>query len=61
MLHGRSDVSSGFCGAPGRHIRSPHMLVSRIWDTESGQCLKTLADDDNPIWSVGRSMRGFGR
>ena len=23
---------------------------SRIWDSDSGQCLKTLADDDNPIW-----------
>jgi COMPASS component SWD3 len=22
----------------------------RIWDAESGQCLKTLVDDDNPIW-----------
>lgn len=24
------------------------MLCSRIWDTASGQCLKTLIDDDNP-------------
>ena len=23
-------------------------LCSRIWDTRSGQCLKTLIDDDNP-------------
>lgn len=23
-------------------------LHSRIWDTASGQCLKTLIDDDNP-------------
>ena len=23
---------------------------SRIWDAESGQCLKTLVDDDNPMW-----------
>jgi COMPASS component SWD3 len=23
----------------------------RIWDAESGQCLKTLVDDDNPICS----------
>lgn len=22
----------------------------RIWDADSGQCLKTLVDDDNPIW-----------
>lgn len=26
-------------------------FTSRIWDAESGQCLKTLVDDDNPIWS----------
>jgi WD40 repeat protein len=24
------------------------LLHSRIWDTASGQCLKTLIDDDNP-------------
>lgn len=24
------------------------MCCSRIWDTASGQCLKTLIDDDNP-------------
>lgn len=24
------------------------LLYSRIWDTASGQCLKTLIDDDNP-------------
>jgi COMPASS component SWD3 len=23
---------------------------SRIWDSDSGQCLKTLVDDDNPVW-----------
>lgn len=23
-------------------------IFSRIWDTASGQCLKTLIDDDNP-------------
>ena len=23
-------------------------IFSRIWDTTSGQCLKTLIDDDNP-------------
>lgn len=23
-------------------------ICSRIWDTASGQCLKTLIDDDNP-------------
>lgn len=28
------------------------MIQSRIWDAESGQCLKTLVDDDNPIWLV---------
>ena len=26
------------------------LLLSRIWDADSGQCLKTLVDDDNPIW-----------
>ena len=25
-------------------------LHRRIWDADSGQCLKTLVDDDNPIW-----------
>jgi COMPASS component SWD3 len=25
---------------------------SRIWDADSGQCLKTLVDDDNPMWYV---------
>ena len=25
-------------------------VLSRIWDADSGQCLKTLVDDDNPIW-----------
>lgn len=24
------------------------LYFSRIWDTASGQCLKTLIDDDNP-------------
>jgi COMPASS component SWD3 len=24
----------------------------RIWDAETGQCLKTLVDDDNPIWYI---------
>lgn len=23
-------------------------MYSRIWDTGSGQCLKTLVDDENP-------------
>lgn len=27
-------------------------FARRIWDADSGQCLKTLVDDDNPIWSV---------
>lgn len=25
---------------------------SRIWDTTSGQCLKTIVDDDNPQWCL---------
>ena len=25
----------------------------RLWDADSGQCLKTLVDDDNPIWYAG--------
>ena len=27
-------------------------FYSRIWDADSGQCLKTLVDDDNPVWCV---------
>lgn len=27
-----------------------HDFRRRIWDAESGQCLKTLVDDDNPVW-----------
>ena len=27
-------------------------FYSRIWDADSGQCLKTLVDDDNPMWYV---------
>lgn len=30
--------------------KNAECVFSRLWDTESGQCLKTLADDDNPIW-----------
>jgi hypothetical protein len=29
---------------------------SRIWDADSGQCLKTLVDDDNPMWYVQRLL-----
>ena len=35
-----------------RALKLNSILRSRLWDTESGQCLKTLADDDNPIWSA---------
>jgi hypothetical protein len=28
------------------------MAARRIWDTASGQCLKTIIDDDNPQVSV---------
>lgn len=30
----------------------------RIWNTSDGQCLKTLAESQDAIWSV-RSRRGF--
>jgi COMPASS component SWD3 len=34
-------------------MREPtDMCDRRIWDADSGQCLKTLVDDDNPIWCV---------
>ena len=38
-------------------VRKIHVLTafhSRIWDADSGQCLKTLVDDDNPMWYVSR-------
>ena len=38
-------------------VRKRHVLTafhSRIWDADSGQCLKTLVDDDNPMWYVSR-------
>jgi hypothetical protein len=31
---------------------APTRGYSRIWDADSGQCLKTLVDDDNPVWCV---------
>lgn len=31
-----------------RSVKSINFFCSRIWDTASGQCLKTLIDDDNP-------------
>jgi COMPASS component SWD3 len=37
------------------YSRERHALIhlhSRIWDADSGQCLKTLVDDDNPMWYV---------
>jgi hypothetical protein len=39
------------------HITKGYALIdfrSRIWDADSGQCLKTLVDDDNPMWYVQR-------
>ena len=30
------------------HFLSKRFNLSRIWDTASGQCLKTLIEDDNP-------------
>jgi hypothetical protein len=34
---------------PFRGLDSANVLIcsSRIWDTATGQCLKTLVDDDN--------------
>jgi COMPASS component SWD3 len=37
-----------------RFCSEEHALTrfhSRIWDADSGQCLKTLVDDDNPVCS----------
>lgn len=37
------------------YVSVEHALTrfySRIWDADSGQCLKTLVDDDNPVWCV---------
>jgi hypothetical protein len=34
------------------HIMESYALTafhSRIWDADSDQCLKTIADDDNPM------------
>ncbi|KAK8761306.1 hypothetical protein V5799_027428 [Amblyomma americanum] len=39
FLPGREEVSKAFYF---------FVFFSRIWDTASGQCLKTLIDDDNP-------------
>jgi COMPASS component SWD3 len=33
-------------------INNEVRISSRIWDADSGQCLKTIVDDDNPIWHV---------
>lgn len=33
---------------PVRNCIQTNAANSRIWDTESGQCLKTLIDDSNP-------------
>lgn len=52
MLHGRPDVSWCLVDLQAYTCPDDMPLASRIWDTESGQCLKTLADDDNPIWFV---------
>src|ERR1700761_882522 len=37
-------------------ILSLNQMVRRIWDAESGQCLKTIVDDDNPIWFVNSAL-----
>jgi hypothetical protein len=35
-----------------RSVKYANIHLRRIWDAESGQCLKTLVDDDNPIWCL---------
>ena len=43
------------CVSALRFCSEGHSLTrfySRIWDADSGQCLKTLVDDDNPVWCV---------
>ncbi len=57
LRHGWSHVS------PLARYVLPVVISShrRIWDVDSGQCLKTLVDDDNPIWCVGRVCTLLGR
>ena len=56
MRHGRFDVSLSELYLV---LLSSTRACSRIWDADSGQCLKTLVDDDNPIWCVISSAREY--
>lgn len=47
MCYGRVNVST----VEGDRYPDFELRCSRIWDADSGQCLKTLVDDDNPICS----------
>lgn len=50
MCYGWSHVCLGLRFCSEEH--APTRFYSRIWDADSGQCLKTLVDDDNPVWCV---------
>jgi COMPASS component SWD3 len=41
---GKSNIEYNFVAL----LKTNFAFCSRIWDTASGQCLKTLIDDDNP-------------
>lgn len=51
MFHGRFNVSS----PRSQEGAGALTYTRRLWDAESGQCLKTLVDDDNPIWCASLS------
>lgn len=57
MLKRRFDVS---CKCEGyEKIETADMTASRIWDSNTGQCLKTLVHEDNaPVTSVRFSPNG---
>ena len=50
MCYGWSHVCLGLRLCSEEHALT--RFYSRIWDADSGQCLKTLVDDDNPVWCV---------
>ena len=47
MLHSRA-FGTSVLSLFNALISTSLLLYSRIWDTGSGQCLKTLVDDENP-------------